>query len=208
MRTVGVTLTDRGYGKLTPHDGHARAHFAERGIDVQWFYGVHAQRIGVNAVVTSAVIAPHDPDQTHSIGSMSTGCWLSHRALWAALLLLPDDAFLVVEDDARFAPDWRGRFDAAVRDVPDDWDVLYVGSCCTSGQRTHVKGEVYEEARPQCTHAYCVRRKALLPLCELADEVGVCKPVDAMLAHHATPRLRVYTVLPRIADQYDSILPE
>lgn len=139
---------------------------------------------------------------------MSTGCWLSHRALWAALLLLPDDAFLVVEDDARFAPDWRGRFDAAVRDVPDDWDVLYVGSCCTSGQRTHVKGEVYEEARPQCTHAYCVRRKALLPLCELADEVGVCKPVDAMLAHHATPRLRVYTVLPRIADQYDSILPE
>jgi GR25 family glycosyltransferase involved in LPS biosynthesis len=208
VRTVCVTLTDRKYGKHAPHEGHARTHFAESGLDVQWYYGIHAERIGVNAVVTSAVISPLDPDQTHSIGMMPTGCWLSHRALWAALLLLPDDSFLIIEDDARFVPNWRERFDAALRDVPDDWDMLFVGSCCTAHYRRLVRGEVYEDARPQCTHAYCVRKKALLPLCELADEAGVRKPVDTMLAHHAVSRLRIYTVLPRIADQYNSILPE
>jgi GR25 family glycosyltransferase involved in LPS biosynthesis len=208
MRTVCVTLTDRKYGKHTPHEWHSRAHFAERGLDVQWYYGIHAERIGVNAVVTSAVIAPTDPDQTHSIGMMSTGCWLSHRALWAALLLLPDDEFLIVEDDVRFETNWRVRFDAALRDVPDDWDMLFVGSCCTARQRRLVRGEIYADAAPQCTHAYCVRKKSLLPLCELADEVGVRKPVDTFLAHHATSRLHIYTVLPRIADQYDAILPE
>lgn len=207
MRVFCVTLTDRKYGKHTPHESHSHAHFAERGIDVQWYYGIHAERIGVNSVVTSAVIGPTDPDQTHSIGMMPTGCWLSHRALWAALLLLPDDSFLVIEADARFETNWRERFDASVRDVPEDWDMLFVGSCCTSHSRKLIKGEVYEGARPQCTHAYCVRKKALLPLCELADEAGTRKPVDTMLVHHATPRLRIYTVLPRIADQYDSILP-
>lgn len=209
MRAVGVTLTDRKYGKMRTHEEHSRTHFAERGLDVQWYYGIHAARIKINAVVASAVMLPTDPDQTRSIGMMATGCWLSHRALWAALLLLPDDSFLIIEDDARFEPNWRERFNAALHDVPDDWDMLFIGSCCTAQQpRRLVKGEIYEGARPQCTHAYCVRRKALLPLCELADDVGVCVPVDAMLVFHATSRLRIYTVLPRIADQYATILPE
>jgi GR25 family glycosyltransferase involved in LPS biosynthesis len=163
---------------------------------VQRYYGIHAERIGVNSVVTSAVISPIDPDQTHSIGMMPTGCWLTHRALWAALLLLPDDGFLIIEDDARFESNWHERFDAALRDVPDDWDMLFVGSCCTTQQRRHVKGEIYEDAKPQCTHAYCVRKKALLPLCELADQVGVREPVDTMLVRHATSRFRIYTVRP------------
>jgi len=207
VRTVCVTLTDDRYGKFTPHADHMRAHFAERGVDAQMFYGIHAQRIGVNAVVTSAVIAPQDPDQTHSIGMMPTGCWLSHRALWAALLLLPDDAFFVVESDARFEPNWRARFDAALRDVPDNWDMLYVGSCCTSASRMHVRGDVYSDARPQCTHAYCVRKKALRTLCEVADQVGARKPVDTMLATDASTQLRIYTVIPRIVDQYDANIP-
>lgn len=206
MRTVCLTLTDQKYGKVTPHYGQSRAHFAERGVLVQWYYGIHAQRIGVNAVVRSDVISPNDPDQNHSIGMMPSGCWLSHRALWAALLLLPDDNFFVIEADAKFSADWRSRFDAALRDVPNDWDMLYVGSCCTSGSKRYVRGEIYEEARPQCLHAYCVQKKALLPLCEMADDLGVRKPIDSMLCDHA--RLRIYTVLPRIVDQHDTILPE
>jgi GR25 family glycosyltransferase involved in LPS biosynthesis len=208
MRTVCVTLTDPKYGKFTPHVSHYQTHFAERGVDAQYFYGIHAERIGVNSVVRSAVIAPSDPDQTHSIGMMPTGCWLSHRALWAALLLLPDEQFLIIESDARFPADWKSRFDRALADVPADWDMLYIGSCCASSARRLVKGDVYENAMPLCTHAYCVRKKALMTLCELADEAGVRKPVDTFLAHHATPRLRIYTVLPRIADQYDANLPE
>lgn len=207
MKAVCITLTDHRYGKAAPHQDY-HSHLAERGLDVQMYYGIHAQRIGVNAVVPSAVIAEVDPDKTQSVGMIPTGIWLSHRALWGALLLLPDDSFLILEDDAKFPENWRERFDAALRDVPDDWDILFVGSCCTSPQRKLVRGEIYEDARPQCTHAYCVRRKALLPLCELADEIGVREPVDGMIARHASSRLRVYTVLPRIADQFDTILPE
>lgn len=208
MRTVCITLTDHKYGKCAPHFEPSRGHFAERGLDdVQFFYGIHAQRIGVNSVVRSDVISPSDPDQTHSIGMMSTGCWLSHRALWAALLLLPDDGFLVLEDDARFVADWHSRFALALRDVPDDWDLLYIGSCCTSSGRRLVKGEVYKDARPQCLHAYCVRRKALLPLCELVDEAGVRKPIDSALPDFSG-RLRIYTLIPRLVDQCDTILPE
>ena len=207
MKTVCVTLTDRKYGKHGSHADHMKTHFTECGLDVLLFYGIHAERIGVNSVVTSLVIGESDPDRTHSIGMMSTGCWLSHRALWAALLLLPDDEFLVIEDDARFQPNWRARFDAALRDVPADWDMLYVGSCCVSNAAVRVKGEVFKNGTPQCTHAYCVRKKALLPLCEMADREGVRKPVDTMLAHHARAPLKIYTVLPRIVDQYDAVLP-
>jgi GR25 family glycosyltransferase involved in LPS biosynthesis len=207
VKTVCLTLTDRKYGKQGPHAEHLKARLAEYGLDALYFYGIHAERIGVNSVVTSLVIGESDPNRTQSIGMMSTGCWLSHRALWAALLLLPDDEFLVIEDDVRFQSNWRPKFDAALQDVPADWDMLYVGSCCTSNARRHVKGEVFTDAFPQCTHAYCVRKKALMLLCEMADREGVRKPVDAMLAHHARAPLKIYTILPRLADQYDAILP-
>jgi hypothetical protein len=51
-------------------------------------------------------------------------------------------------------------------------------------------GELYEVAAgPQCLHASCVRRKALLRMCELVDEARVEQPIDSAIVRHVQPHL-------------------
>jgi len=118
MRTVCLTLTDRTYGKSGPHPDRARAHFAERGLDdVRWFYGLDGRRLGVDAVIGYRFAQPGDSTRPPTIGLMPTGIFLSHRAAWAALMMMSDEPTLILENDALFPTDWRERLDRALADV-------------------------------------------------------------------------------------------
>lgn len=132
---------------------------------------------------------------------------MSHRTLWSALALMPDEHVMVVEDDARFAPGWQERLNRALLTLPVDWDYLIVGSCCAMDKpKMHVAGDVWEVKYPMCTHGYVVRKKALPVLIETQDAVGCYAPIDISLVLHSFPRLRVFTMLPRLLDQWDTEL--
>lgn len=211
MKIVCVTLFG-GYEAQTPGVGmrtgeRTREHFKERGVDAEMFFGLHATKIGVDTTLPYEVDG--GPGCGFRMGPKPTGCWLSHRALWAALLLLPDQLFFVVEDDAKFPENWRERVERAVEDA-GHFDMLFVGSCCTQGKhRKHIAGDVYEVRWPACTHGYIVRRTALETLITTQDEARCYAPIDISLGFHSFPRMsRVYTVLPRVLEQFDTYIPE
>ena len=106
----------------------ARAHFASVGLEnVTFFDGIHAEKFGLKTVF------PYERDNPGSgfnMGFKCVGIWLSHYMLWGALNLLSDSHFLVLESDACFPSDWQDRFAQTIIDVPADFDMLYVGSCC------------------------------------------------------------------------------
>jgi GR25 family glycosyltransferase involved in LPS biosynthesis len=204
MKTVCITVADDSYGERGPLQ--TRQHFAERGIEAQFFHGLHASRLGVT---TRKPYTIDRPDNDWCMGEMPTGCWLSHRALWAMLACWPDEHVLVLEDDAELPADWRARFDVALRDTPGDFDVLLIGSCCTQGKpKTFVQGDVWDVRYPLCTHAMVLARKALPVLMKTQDEVGTYAPVDISLMLHSYPKLKVYTVLPRLVGQHNTGIPE
>jgi GR25 family glycosyltransferase involved in LPS biosynthesis len=211
MRTICITVDDPSYGRVHPVEhqvrpDETREHFKSRGVDAQFFRGIHAPRLGIDTTL------PYDLNGVREeMGPASTGTWLSHRALWAACMIMPHDTrgsfqpdsdlFLLLEDDAMFPEDWACRTHRALQDA-GDFDVLLIGSCCTSGKPSkHVAGEVYDVDGPLCAHAYIVRRRALAVLIEACDEARCYGPIDITLALHAYPKLRVLTVLPRIVDQ-------
>jgi len=215
VRTICLTLNDETYTSMgglycTHGNGspsrlaRARRHFAERGVDAQFFFGIHATQLGIENTLTYEI---DNPGTNFKIGAKPTGCWLSHRALWAACLLLPDELFFIVEDDALFPEDWKERVCVAVRDA-GDFDLLYVGSCCTEKKPTkHVAGSVFEVRWPFCTHGYIVRRSALMTMIETQDAARLYAPIDISLAFHTMSRLKTRVVKPRILDQFDSQLP-
>lgn len=220
MRTVCITVNEDGHyvrtGGHTTQDGRisslsrTKQHFADRGIDVQFFHGINAPKLGIHTKNPYLVDGPPSPGQEpFNIGSKVVGCWLSHRSLWAALLLLPDEHFLVLEDDAIFPEDWQQRFNKAMSDAPPDFDVLYIGSCCAMDKpRTLVQGEVWDVRYPFCTHGYVVAKKALPVLIETQDAATCYGPIDVSMAMHSFPKLKVYTVLPRLLEQYATGIPE
>jgi GR25 family glycosyltransferase involved in LPS biosynthesis len=205
MRIICITVNDDNYvGKHRVESrpiSAVRRHFEERGVEAEFFYGIHAPKLGIGTSLTYEV---DNPGSNFNIGAENVGCWLSHRALWAACLLLPEDMFFIVEDDAVFPPDWRKRVDDAIRDA-GDFDILCVGSCCAADKpATHVAGNVYEVRYPFCTHGYIVRKSALHTLIRTQDEARLYAPIDISVVFHSLPHLKTRTVKPRILDQSET----
>lgn len=182
----------------------ARAHFAERGLtDVDFFYGIHA---GVAGLATSHVFELDHPNSGFKIGPAPTGCWLSHYMLWNTLTRLPDEHVLVLEDDVELDVDFVEQFERALVYVPQDFDLLYVGSCCVGGHRAMIVGpRAVETKHVQCTHAYVIAKKCLPFLLRTFRKVWA--PIDIQLQLEALPHLKSYAVIPRIAGQFNTELP-
>lgn len=193
MRTICITLPE------TPaREAAARMHFLERGLSVDFIHGIHAQTFGV--IGTHTYELDH-PGSGYVIGYKHTGLCLSHYMVWNACALLPDKYFLILEDDAKFEAGWKDRFDRAMLDVDPDFDILYVGSCNTVGKpQTKLTGEIHMVEYPMATHAYVVAKKAIPTLLETQRDIFA--PIDIALILRTLPKLKVYTVLPRIVDQF------
>lgn len=211
MKTICITLADANYSRL--HGTHASApltpaqttrHLTERGVNASFFFGIHGPKLGIETKHTYEI---DNPGTGFKIGPKPVGCWLSHRAVWAACLLLPDDLFFIIEDDAKFPENWRTRLERAVKDA-GDFDILYVGSCCTHDKpKTHIAGDVYEVRWPFCTHGYVVRRTALPLLIRTQDDATLYAPIDISLALHSFPLLKTRAMLPRLLDQFGTEIP-
>jgi hypothetical protein len=177
-------------------------HFKERGIEAEEFPCFSAVESGLVTVNHYEVDAP---GQGWRIGPKGTALCVSFYAFWIAVSFMPEEYFFFLEFDAEFPPDWRERTEQALRDVPPDFDLLFIGSCCCEGKtKTHVKGNVWECKEPNCNHAMIVAKKAVPTL--LRTQRKIWAPADISMVVSAFPHLRVFVVLPSIAGQFNNVL--
>lgn len=213
----------------TPHEDPARfaraqAHFAEVGLThVSYATGLHKSTSGLDSTHLYMVDrGPGSPDEgiPYHMGPHPTNIWIGHWMIWNALVLSGDPEWFVVECDAKFQPWWRDKFWRVISDTPSNYDLIYMGSCCTTGRpKTEVAPHIYRLSgtAPQCNHAYVVTAEAARIM--LARLRQVWAPIDIQQASECwgdpLPRcveptaplerpLNVYTVLPRIVDQWDT----
>ena len=180
----------------------AKAHFAARGLDVALFYGINAPVAGL---ATWHAYEVDHPGEGYRMGPKQTGCWLSHYMLWNAMTRMPDDAYLVLEDDAQLCDGFKEKLDQALRDVPSDYQFLHPGHCCVEGTpMRHVAGSVYECKDMLCTHGYVIRRNVTPYLLKTFRKCWA--PIDIQLKLEVFPHVRTYAVVPRIISQFDTPL--
>ncbi len=119
---------------------------------------------------------------------------------------------MVMEDDVKFRSGWREHSDSALRNVPSNFDWLFLGSCAAAAAHgIQIKENVWDVRYPACWHAYIISRHGAKRMIE-----GMRKmfgPVDLMSfvkdpkgGHDDPPfhSMKVYTVLPRVADQFNT----
>ena len=186
-------------------------HLKEVGIEAENFNCLCAYDPKTKALVAGLKTShPYEyaaPGSGFNIDPKSIALCVSFQMFWTAAMYMPEDYFLFIEWDAKFHPDWRARTEQALRYVPPDFDFLFLGSCCTKDRpKTHVKGEVWEVKYPMCNHAQIIAKKAMPTL--LRTQRKFYAPADISLAFHAFPHLKIYTLLPRCADQFDTYIPE
>lgn len=179
-------------------------HYAAVGFETEVFYGISSRDSGL---VTTHLYEVDAPNSGYKIGKKEVAGFLSFYMAWSAMTYMPESHFWTTEFDCKYPANWRARVEQALRDVPPDFDLLYVGSCCCKGKpMKHIKGEVYEMNQMQCGHSTIVAKKALPKM--LSTQRKVWAPLDISLAFSTLPLLKCYAILPRVASQWDTFISE
>lgn len=203
-----------------PHRREAAAkHFAESGVGpVTFVAGINGEAFGVKTIYPYTLDDARDrpPEQagTFFAGHHETGIFLSHYMLWNAQLLLGHAFMVVFEDDVQLLPNWKERVNKALNECPSfDW--MFCGSCGGAGrQKKHIIGEVFDVQYPSCFHFYIVSKRGAAILAETQRKIW--GPVDITTfmedprggSRTAFHRMRVVTILPRVAGQFNTMLPD
>lgn len=193
----------------------AKEYFASEGIYPHWVEGIHARKWGIQG--RHIYLLDGRPEEQFYIGDNKVGTFLSWYLLYQLMKVMPQSHYLILETDCKFIEGWKEKLEQALKDVPEDFDFLFVGSCCAKDKEpVHVKGDVYEfpyrgeekwQFYPQCGHSYIIAKKAAQTLIDTQRDTA--NPVDVSLIKYAFPKLKVYAILPRLAHQGDkTFLPE
>lgn len=169
----------------------SQAYFASCGVPVRFWRGVHGKTWGLRTSIF------HRPTQRISPGNvgLNLSCW----NLWQALTLLDGDEFLLLDDDAVFCDNFREEYAKTRQELPDDWQIAFVGWLDAGAERRLVSPRILWVERTFGLHAYLVR-KAALPT--LLDTMAIAHTnVDLQLHDRALPHLKHYCFDPPLIRQ-------
>lgn len=176
-------------------------HLDEIGIKWEPFIGMDNQVCRLNSKDTFDLDRAGERLETKHVAAT-----LTHYLLWKVMQYQPDESFVALEFDVRFVDGWQKQYEDAMSVLPDDWDILYLGSCCCKGRETYpVAKNLYDVRYPLCGHAIQYRTKSLETLLDVHQKINM--PLDIAMFRNSLPKLRVYTILPRIVDQNNTFLP-
>jgi len=83
-----------------------------------------------------------------------------------------DDSYaLVLEDDVVFCNNFLDELENCFVDFPDDWDLIWVGTCCNLHSKCVPDKKIYPEKSSRCTHAYMISKKCSEKIINHLDEI-------------------------------------
>ena len=176
-------------------------HLDEQGIKWERFDGMDNKITKLQAVETFDIDRAGERLEVKHVAAT-----LTHYLLWCVMKYQPDESFVALEFDVRFVDGWRQQFDDAMSVLPDDWDLVNLGAACCKGRETHhVAKNLYDVRYPLSGHAYLYRKKCLETLLTIHQKINA--PLDIAMFMMSLPKLRCYSILPRLCEQHNTPLP-
>ncbi len=194
-RTFCVTLRE------TPkRREEAQKYFDSNNFKVEMFEGVHGQSFGLKTTIPNYSVFP---GREYFIPQGAVGCILSHLMLWNILIHLPEEEFLIVEDDIILAEGFEEKFAKVKGELPPDWEICFVGWSPAGNEyakvsSTHVTDNIVITT-PVCTHAYMVKKSAIKTLIETNQLAW--DALDHQILKRSLPKMKHYAFSPPLITQ-------
>lgn len=147
-------------------------------------------------------ISPMSGEFPHVRSKGHVGCTMSHMI---ALMLAKHrnlESVLILEDDATFAQDALERWAELEPNIPEDWDVLFLGSWVNlhnEGLTQQIAPEIYRTRSALLTHAYAVHSRVYDKI--LSEIATGLEPVDQIISSQLR-WMNAYSIHPMIAYQH------
>ena len=151
------------------------------------------------------------------------GCALSHLSLWFELANEQPvcENYLILEDDVKLKPGWLQVWAKAVEDIPDDYDVLYLGGVLPPNRKVYEQvvqpvnefwgrvqpNQIFGQTEPTryfhfCNYAYILSRKGAQKILEgLCKRGGYYTSADHMICNRIDD-MKHYMLNPLVAGCY------
>lgn len=114
----------------------------------------------------------------HELGHL--GCKDSHRRLLSKIYDDGLDYCLVFEDDVELCDDFEVKLSSIIKELPEDWDMLYLGGW-NLGEKKPYTDTLDIAETVYTTHSYLIRRK-FIPLLINQLDTNESKKVDVVFS--------------------------
>ena len=167
------------------------------GLEFTPFYGVLGNRLGLLPKLPNEIEAP---GLNIMLPERAIGCNMSHFILWNHLKYLPDEEFLIFEDDAIIEPDFIEKFQEVYSRLPKDWQMAFVGWIKYGKDNLPIPIDTGLSIRiPSATHAYLVKKTILEELCD--SMMPFQSNIDLTIIHRLLPKIHYYVFDPSLVNQ-------
>ena len=144
----------------------------------------------VSAVDGNDVVLPHN--WIHTPGAY--GCLLSHVRVVREARDAGASSVLIFEDDAVFDPQFKEKFAAFSRELPDDWDMLFFGAL-HKDEPLRVSEHVGRITKANSTFAYAIRNTVFDAFLELNSRAEHVLDMNSYLLQE---RFNCYCFMPNL----------
>lgn len=162
--------------------------FIKHGLDVVFYEAINGDNIRYSGPIKKGNI----------------GCSMSHRAVIKLARYRDDETVLIFEDDVAFDDDLNTKFYDWIKEVPPDWDMLYLGgnhnTKSTASQK--ISEHVLSITNTYTTHAYALRKTVYDMIITRLENIDL--EVDVMYAE-IQKQCKAYCFTPRLAWQRPGI---
>lgn len=157
------------------------------------------------------------------------GCALSHLSLWLSLAQEQPccENYLILEDDVKFQPGWLSLWEEAAKDIPEDYDVLYLGGVLPPNRGMFQKllepvnshwarvapNQIFNQQTPTryfhfCNYSYILSRKGAQKILEGFQKFGgYHTSADHMICNRIED-MKHYVLIPQVAGCYQDDDPK
>ncbi len=167
------------------------------------------------------------PISYHTIPHSIIGCWLSHYNIWKHIVENKETNVLILEDDAYPVDNFTNKLYKYWKEVPDDWDMIYLGCTGTCSGAPLVKilfhtitlkknspiykntkkcKHVYKPGYPLNLHSYMLSYNGAKKIINHPKMKKITGHIDGKIAHHVLNNndFNVYAFTPQLAYQNES----
>lgn len=182
---------DRTYLINLPHRADrlriAKAQFEKAGIELPTIFpAIDAKRLGVKGVTE---------DNQGLIG-----CFLSHYFILQEAIINRWNRIAIFEDDVLLVPNFKDMLNTAMFEVPDKWELLYLGYYERSGEaKVQVSQNITIPKNTWGTHAYMVQGDGIKKMYDNLQTIR--SHIDVQISEDIVPKLYTYCVSPAICRQ-------
>ena len=128
------------------------------------------------------------------------GCYLSHYIILQEALTYGYKRIAIFEDDLLLVTDFKEKFDIAFEQVPDKWQMLYLGYYERTGQaKVQVSENITIPKNTWGTHAYMVQNEGIKILYDNLQKLR-CH-IDVQISEDIAHKMYTYCINPAICHQ-------